>query len=351
MFYLSVLFLALVACIMVLWIDVPRVLEHELTEIGVDVVGAELGTTEATPLLDTEVFEREVAYLTSAYHWGRYCGLVLLALWPIFLLEQGLNYLKLDAGESMSQRHSNWWLSCFVPPLRMCARHRDARDKIWLPRLGWQVVDWRLQRHLEKVFSIPMVWIALLILPVLGVQFLYKDHIVEHPNLRALLHIGTGLIWFAFATEFIVMVSVTNKKFQYCKRHWLDLLIILLPLISFLRTLRILRATKLAKIGKLQQLTRVVRVYRVRGVAMRAVRALLILEVVHRVFRIKPETRLRKLEALYAEKTLELQHLQEEMETLRLHVAATTVAEEASTSTLSLTTKPENACQLEREQS
>jgi hypothetical protein len=34
------------------------------------------------------------------------------------------------------------------------------------------------------------------------------------------------------------MISVAPRRLEYCKKHWLDLAIILLPLISFLRSLR-----------------------------------------------------------------------------------------------------------------
>ncbi|MEM8733275.1 MAG: potassium channel protein, partial [Planctomycetota bacterium] len=150
----------------------------------------------------------------------------------------------------------------------------------------------------------------------------FKESVINYPFLRIALHIGTGLIWFAFTVEFIVMLSVAEKKLQYCKKHWLDLAIILLPLISFLRTLRAVRATRLLKVGKLGQVSKLVRAYRLRGVAMRGFRALMVLEVIHRVMRIKPESRIQKLELEYAEKELELRELREQIDELKLQVAS-----------------------------
>lgn len=162
-----------------------------------------------------------------------------------------------------------------------------------------------------------MMGIALLILPILGLQVKFGEDVVNYPVLRIALYVGTGGIWFAFAIEFLVLVSVTDKKLKYCKKHWLDVVIIVLPLVSFLRSLQLLRAAKLMKLGKLQQLSRLVRVYRLRGVAMRALRALLVLDLVHRLLRVTPEKRLAKLQADYEEKQLELELLRQEIEELR----------------------------------
>lgn len=304
MFYLSLVFLALLAAILVLWIDVPRVVE---------VIGEDAGESEVVQLSDAEL-----QFEDTAYRWGKFCGMFLILLWPIFIAEQVVHFLQTRRGQSFYRKHPFWWILCVIPPLRLCAHRRESDEQVWFPILGWQISDRALQRRLERSFSFPMIGIALLILPVLGLQFYFKERIAEYPELRIALHFGTGLIWFAFAVEFIVMVSVAEKRLKYCKQHWLDLVIILLPLISFLRTLRLLRAgSSLAKVGRLQQLTRVVRVYRLRGVAMRALRALMLLEVVHRLMRTTPESRIRKLELQYEEKQRELADLEEEIARLR----------------------------------
>lgn len=305
MFFLSLQFLAILAAILVLWIDVPRVVEAA-------------DETDAIQVLA----EAEIAYEASAFQWGSFFFSLLLFLWPLFVVEQVYNFFRTKPNESFQQLHPYWWVFCVFPPLRLCAHTRENREQMWLPILNWQTVDRRLQRRLERIFSFPMILIALLILPVLGLQFYFKERIVDYPSLRFILHVGTGLIWFAFAVEFIVMVSVAEKKFDYCKKHWLDLAIILLPLISFLRTLQVLRMSKITKLGKLQQLTRVARVYRLRGVAMRGLRALMLLEVVHRLLRTKPESRIKKLQQQYADKQRELEELAEEIQRLQLAAEA-----------------------------
>jgi hypothetical protein len=230
-------------------------------------------------------------------------------LWLPFLAECAAQ-LWLGGGRSL-RAYGRAAAICVLPPLRLSARRWSDPRQIWLPGLGWQVVDYALRRRLETAFSLPMFLIALLILPVLGVDFALKDHVRESPALAAALDIGTGLIWLAFAGEFIVMVSLADHKLRYCKEHWLDLAIILLPLIAFLRSLRLLRVARLS---------RAVRVFRLRGVLTRAFRALVLLEIVQRLAHRDPYRRLRSLRELLEEKELEAQDLREQIRVLEREV-------------------------------
>ncbi len=319
MFYLSLSFLALLASLLVLWIDVPRIAEsHDPAETP----ELKEGYVPPTPITTAlELTDEEIAFESAAYRLGLICLVGLVILWPIFWIEQLANRLTLISGQSFRFKHPYWLHACIAPPLRLYSHLRSDIDEIWLPLVGWKTVNARLQRELDKASSVPMVCIALLILPVLGLQMLFGREIINYPVLRLVLHFGTGLIWFAFTVELIVNSSVAKKKLIYCKKHWLDLLIILLPLVSFLRTARFLRVTRLAKLGKIQQLSKFVRVYRVRGVAMRALRALMLLEVIHRLLRTKPEARIAKLEEQFAEKSRELEFLREEIDALRIRIS------------------------------
>ncbi len=135
-------------------------------------------------------------------------------------------------------------LAVLCPPLRLCMRHADREGKVWFPGFGWQAVNEDLRQRLERNLTVPMLIIALMILPVLLVEFAMVDQVASRVWLQVVLGVSTGLIWFAFAAEFIVMVTMADKKLRYCKQHWLDLAIILLPLISFLRSLREARAVR-----------------------------------------------------------------------------------------------------------
>lgn len=308
MFYLSLTFLALVAVLIVIWIYVaPDVDSHDLELLAEGVVPTAV-----------ELSAEEQAFQARAQVWGVWVAWLLLALWPLFILEQLVYAVLASSWQQFRRDHPYAWIVCCVPPLRLCARDRTGAGAIWFPGIGWQQPTLSFYRLLERRTSVPMMGVALLILPILGLQLKFGDDIVNYPTLRIALFIGTGVIWFAFATEFIVLASVTDKKLKYCKKHWMDIVIIALPLVSFLRSLHLFKAAKFMKMGKLQQLSRLIRVYRLRGVVMRAFRALLVLDLLQRLLRVSPEKRLAKLEADYAEKTLELELLREEIEQLRL---------------------------------
>jgi voltage-gated potassium channel len=238
MFWISALFLANTAMAIVLWVDVPRVSEAYLRShvAGNAEVSADDGHS-ATATVD------RIAVQIQGFTLALACS-----LWPVFLLEF-LFYLVLSERGRRFTRMG--LLACFCPPLRLGVPNREMRGRIWLPKLGWTRQTVKVRRKLERVFGVPMIVIALMILPILLVEFGLKEHVAERTWLRVLLHVSTGTIWFAFAFEFIVMCSVAPKKLQYCKKHWLDLAIILLPLLSFLRSLRVLRATRLARLAKI----------------------------------------------------------------------------------------------------
>jgi len=301
MFCLSVAFLILVAALLVLWVDVPLFLS---------VRDAETAARSAGPTPKDVLCWISPQTATAA---GMNLLLMLGAIWPFFVLELAFQYIVRDRDKPFCRRRSRSLLACLCPPLRMCARNPDVGNKIWFPALGWRPVDRRLRTRLEKAFSIPMIFIALAILPVLLVEFGMRQTVIAQPCLQFALHASTGIIWFAFATEFIVMVSVAEKKLEYCKSHWIDIAIILLPFISFLRSLRAVRAMRLARVARVQQLSKMGRAYRLRGLAMRVVRALMILELFHRIFRIGPERRLEKLNTILDEKEREVEALRAEI--------------------------------------
>ncbi len=276
MFWLSLTFLAGVACLIVLWVDVPNL--HETA----GVIPADSPDTE-TPKTGSETIESLVV------------GLLIL-IWPIFVFESIVHWLTRPWDPKHRKYHVYSLWICFCPPLRLCARLPEMGERVWLPGIGWRRPDKRLRRRLERKFSVPMIVIALMIMPILIVEFFFKSQVAQYQSLRFLMHTGTGVIWFAFAAEFILMVSVADKKLAYCKKHWVDLTIILLPLFSFLRSLRALRATRLAELMRIPQLGKLARVYRLRGTAVKAVQALVLLGVFQRWLSRSPEKTIAKLQ-------------------------------------------------------
>lgn len=270
MFSLSLVFLFCQAVLVVLWADVPMLVETALREIQQDTLAAlRLKRALAASAMESNIQSTALAVMTVT--------------WPFVILESIFHWLSRPWDSSTRKYHLFSLLYCICPSLRLCARCPELGERIWLPGLGWRKSNRRLRTRLERQFSVPMIMIALLIMPVLIVEFFMKNQVAQHTWLRLALHVSTGMIWFAFAAEFILMVSIADKKLSYCKKHWIDLAIILLPFISFLRTLRILRVSRAATLLQFSQISKIARVYRLRGTAVKALRGLILLDLFARL--------------------------------------------------------------------
>lgn len=300
MFWGAVFFLILIAAMMVLVVDVPRV-------DASSAVGNEEVLDLEPPTLVIHTWDDEVL-LATVIASGMLC-----IIWPFFILES-LSVLWCSR-ECTTRKIWRWqWIViCLCPPLRLAAPHLLMDGKRWLPWLGWCESNYKVYRRVERNFSVPMVAVASCILPVLLVEWTMYERLLATPWLRILLHLSTGAIWFAFALEFILMIELAHRKLDHLKRHWIDLVIILLPLLSFLRSLQAIKATQLGKLTKLQQLSRMIRVYRLRGLSTRAFRAIIVLDVLQRVMGSDPQKRLNKLREQETLKLEELQEIQDEI--------------------------------------
>lgn len=284
MFCLSLLFLTLVAILITTEVYAPRLTELTPTSGSSD--NLPLGTEQLT----------------------RFSSILLLLLWPLFWLEHFYNaHAAGRLGENKNQM-KRLLAVCLCPPLRLGATSPAQDQKIWLPKLGWREPGRSLCKELQQKLSMPMLVIALTILPVLLTEKVFASAVAEHAWLRLMLNTATGFIWLAFTAEFIVMVNSSAKKLAYVKANWIDLAIILLPLIAFLRSFSLL-----AKLG---------RAYRMRGIIIKTVRALTLLEIVDRVTGCDPAKKLKRLNDQYQEKSEELQELQDEIRFLEAELAS-----------------------------
>lgn len=220
---------------------------------------------------------------------GQLLGWLFAILWmPIFVEAVAGYWRTADFSWSAGGRLLLIWL---VPPYRMVLATYPGGNCVWLPIIGWQQAGRDLEERLYRGFSIPMLFIALMILPILAIEMFGAKYINDYPMLGRLLDFGTSVIWLAFAFEFIVMSSVTPALPRFLAKNWINLLVILLPLIAFLRGFRAARLLRLGHAGK------ALKVYRLRGLGMRAWRGVLTLELIDRIFFRKPETRLTRLKA------------------------------------------------------
>jgi voltage-gated potassium channel len=271
------------------------------------------------------------------------CHFGLAITWPLFLLEAILQ---------SAARNPRWKAHvafCLCPPLRLAARDASTGKRIWLPRLGWVTVDEKLRTQIERSLNLPMIVIALMVIPVLALDYYQPDHhplvthlqnalqmptpqsatvgstqswiatVAHRPSVRLATRIGEALIWAAFALEFVVMTSVVDRKLRYCLQHWIDILVIVLPLVGFLRTLR------LARLARLNQLGRFTRLYRLRGSVLRAQRGMIVASFVDRVIHRSPAKRLMRLRESLAEKEREVDLLRSRISGLHAQIEAANV--------------------------
>ncbi|MFP4090891.1 MAG: hypothetical protein ACLFT3_11325 [Cyclobacteriaceae bacterium] len=152
-----------------------------------------------------------------------------------------------------------------------------------------------------------MIGIALLIVPVLIIEWKLMDWVKrEFPDLqiRPILEGVQTFIWSAFTFEFLLMISISERKLHYAKKNWIDLLIILLPFVSFLRTLRISQITRLKY---------ATRSFKLRGVITKAKQGLIFADFLQRIFRLKPENEMKRLHRLLKENQREREDLERKL--------------------------------------
>ena len=236
-------------------------------------------------------------YLTNPWVLGGLSG-----LWVLIALEaiEGLRH----ADDGFIAAGKRCLLNCVVPPTRMTVATAWPSTRIWLPRIGWQWSSQELFTQLEFKLTLPMLIITLLILPVMAVELLMAKQLEQSTGLSLILHHTTAFIWAAFTAEFILLLSVAQKKLDYCKKNWINIVIIILPLVGFLRSLRLFRMFKLAKASKLA------RAYRLRGLLLRAQRLAMLFNLIERFLHRNPEKYLVTLREREQKKLEELSELQ-----------------------------------------
>ena len=219
------------------------------------------------------------------------------------------------------------YIVCLMPPWRM-ALPDPRTGLIWIPRIGWQPHGKELSQRLEHSFAGPMVLVALMILPVLGLEYLRADDVKNSPELSIALDVGIAVIWVAFATEFIFKTSAHPKPLTFAKENWLDLAIVVLPLLEFL-----LSKWKMAPLARLlragqaispEQLARMERLYRLRGVATEGWHALLLLNFIARLIGHTPEKRLKRIRERITELEEEISELEKDASSLHEKLMAET---------------------------
>jgi hypothetical protein len=163
-----------------------------------------------------------------------------------------------------------------------------------------------------------MIFFALMVLPLLAVEYFEAEKIRAEPILALWLDIGTSVIWLAFAVELIVMAAVSQRRWRYCLLHWIDVAIVVLPAIEMLPLFRLLR---LGRILRLEELLRWGRVHRLQALVGRCWRAILLLQIAQRLTGRSPEYQLKQHRELLQAKEEELADLRREIKELEERIA------------------------------
>ncbi|MHC5068427.1 MAG: hypothetical protein ACYTF0_07530, partial [Planctomycetota bacterium] len=235
-----------------------------------------------------------------------FANLLVGAIYPVFWLEGILRLTWLERGYYNKRRAMFVIIVALVPALRMMLCPVTAQRNLWIPFMGWQRRREALHRRLGRLLSAPMIIFGLMILPVLAMNFIWQKQMDDHPMLGLAVDIAARVIWLAFAIELVVMLASSRKKLSYAIKHWIDVVIVLLPLIAFLRVLQVLRLGSVVHASRLAQMTQV---YRVRALALRAWRALLLVEGLDRLHSRSAERRLNHLRGSLNKKMEEAEEL------------------------------------------
>ncbi len=215
-------------------------------------------------------------------------------------------------------------LFCLIPIARLGGRDHVDQTHVWLPVLGWQKITPHLAHRLARYFGAPMIVIALLVVPVIVFELFFDELLAANPNLKLAVDATSGFIWACFAAEFVLVLSVVNHRWRYCRQNWMNIAVIVLPVVAFLRVIQI------GRLLRLNQLARTTRMFRLRGLMFRAWRGIVTLDVIDMILRRDPSVRLERTRTLLMEKQDEIDVLRHELTRLERIVAARKLAADVS---------------------
>lgn len=117
----------------------------------------------------------------------------------------------------------------------------------------------------RRRFETPVLVAALLVVPVIFIE--------EQATSQAWLNVAAGvnwLIWAAFTAEYLVVVTLADRRLAYTRKAWLDVFIIVssFPLLPGL-----LATTRLFRLLRLGRVLRLLRLFRLAAVVTRGASA------------------------------------------------------------------------------
>jgi len=102
-----------------------------------------------------------------------------------------------------------------------------------------------LLHRIERLTELPLLVFAFIMIPLLVGPLLWKLSPTEEVTFVAL----DTFIWALFAVDLIIKVLVAPHRLAYLRRHWLEVLVVVVPFFRPLRILRILLFGSRAWVG------------------------------------------------------------------------------------------------------
>jgi voltage-gated potassium channel len=117
-----------------------------------------------------------------------------------------------------------------------------------------------LLQKIEKATEMPMLALVVIMVGVLILPLVIK---LNHSQ-NVLFEMIDLVIWAIFCIELSVRVYIAPRRLEYLKKHWLDLILVLLPLLRFFRMFRVVRgarAIRSIKVVRFLRFTRIIFVF------------------------------------------------------------------------------------------
>lgn len=233
--------------------------------------------------------------------------------WLVIAFESLLSIARIHDSPRAVLRRFLW--ICAIPPLRLGFATGHSNELVWLPWKGWVKRGDDSYEDLQRKIAWPMVLVTLAVIPVLLGEWWCGKH-EDQAWAQFLVHSAMALIWTAFMLEFVLSFAVSERKLEYCKFHWINLVIIVIPLVSFLRAVSLMRFLGLSRVPQL------LRAFRFRSLYARGIQVALVFDLVDRFLQRDPEKYVVALERRIRDKERELEELQGQLAEFRAKAKA-----------------------------
>ena len=90
--------------------------------------------------------------------------------------------------------------------------------------------------RIERLTELPLMILAFVMVPLLAAPFFWD----LSPAATSVVLVLNMFIWAIFATDLAVKLAIAPRRLEYARRHWLEVLVVLVPIARPLRLLQII---------------------------------------------------------------------------------------------------------------